>query len=258
MKRLFLLLLLFVVPLSAQEAKDPIPELSEQQKQDLVRYLKDNWKSPEEYVAGKFAEYDLVFIGEYHRIKHDAELIQNLIPWLYKAGVYHIGVEFGCHEYQDQVDSLLVADEYDEDLVRKLVFKWRTDWGYKEYMDIYRKAWELNQTLGRDAPKFRIVHLNYRPNWTLLQENMTDESWKKIWYKGDPDPFMAGIITEEFLNKNVKALIYSGCHHSFTHYYQPVYDFKNKKLYRLNQKRMGNIIYHLKPDKVFQLLCGGV
>jgi hypothetical protein len=66
----------------------------------LAKYLKSHWKSPENYVISKFADHDIVFIGEYHRIKHDVELIHKLIPRLYKAGIYNLGIEFGCYEHR--------------------------------------------------------------------------------------------------------------------------------------------------------------
>ena len=178
-----------------------IREISQEEKQELIQYLTTHWKTPEEYVVEKFSDHDLVFIGEYHRIKHDVELIQNLIPRLYEIGVRNLGIEFGCYEYQDQVDSLITADEYDEDLARWLMFKWSVTWGYQEYMDIYRKAWEMNKSLPKDAPRFRVVNLDYRPNWNLAEEEMTPELWKQIWHKGDRDQHMAQVILKEFVDK---------------------------------------------------------
>jgi len=68
-------------------------------------------------------------------------LIQNLIPRLYEAGVYNLGIEFGCHEFQDTVDYLVTAPTYDETLARWLMFKFASYWAFTEYEDIYRKAW---------------------------------------------------------------------------------------------------------------------
>lgn len=254
MKKLFLVpIVLVALSLSAQEGKRPLGELSGEKKLALMEYLKKNWKSPEEYVVSKFKDHDLVFIGEYHRIKHDVELIHNLIPKLYEAGVHNLGIEFGCYEYQNLVDSLLSADEYDEERVRQWMFKWSMEWGYEEYLDIYRTAWELNRRLENSSPKFRIVNLGYRVNWKARKEEMTDELWQEVWHKGDPDEHMASVIIKEFVNKKAKALIYSGSHHAFTHYHQPIYDFEKKELIRLNKKRMGSIIYNLMPDRVFHV-----
>jgi uncharacterized iron-regulated protein len=229
-------------------------EVSQDEKQELVQYLRTHWKTPEDYVVEKFSNYDIVFIGEYHRIKHDAELIQNLIPHLYKKGVYNLGIEFGSYEYEDKLDLLITADRYDEDLARWLMFRWtEVNWGYQEYMDIYRSAWELNKSLSNSAPKFRIVNLNYRPNWPAAKVDMMPELWKQVWRKGDPDEYMAEVILREFVDKGRKALIYSGYFHALTHYHLPIYDFENKKLVRFSSNRMGNIVYNKIPKRVFNI-----
>lgn len=147
-------------------------EISPEERGELVGYLQRNWKSPEDYIIGKFLDYDIVFIGEAHHIKHDVELIHRLIPLLHKHGVHILAIEFGCYEYQDKVDSLITAESYDEDLARWLLFKWGSYWPYKEYLDLYRKAWELDRSLPEDDPKFRIIHLDYRARWDLVTERM--------------------------------------------------------------------------------------
>lgn len=253
MKRFTILLISAMLFLGSGYQKMPMKEISEEEKSELVQYLKSHWKSPEDYVISKFEKYDIVFIGEYHRIKHDVELIHNLIPRLHKIGIHNLGIEFGCYEYQDKVDTLITAKTYDEDLARWLMFQSFVAWGYKEYMDIYRKAWELNTSLPPDAPRFRVVNLGYRADWTFRKEEMTKELWDKVWHKGDPDEHMGNVILKEFVEKNKKALIYSGSHHAFTHYNQPVYDFENQKLIRFNKTRMGNIVYQKIPDKVFNI-----
>jgi hypothetical protein len=65
----------------------------------------------------------------------------------------------------------------------------------------------------------------------------------KVWHKGDPDAYMAHVVLQEFVAKNEKALIYSGIHHGFTRYHQPVYDFDKGRLVTLNDVRMGNLVY---------------
>ena len=245
--------LMWFSPLISQEAVKPWKEISETKKKELIAYLKANWKSPEDYVIEKFARYDIVFIGEFHRIKHDVELIQNLIPRLYAAGIYDLGIEFLPYEEQARINRLINSEKYDEDLARSLMFQFDPCWGYVEYMDILKKAWQLNNSLSKDQPRFRIVGLNYIPDWSVLQEKMTVNLWEKFWHKGDPDQHMAEVILKEFVAQKKKALIYSGMHHAFTKYYQPVYDFEKKVLIRLHKGRMGNIIAEKIPDKVFTI-----
>ena len=148
---------------------------------------------------------------------------------------------------------LVTAQEYDEDMARWIMFKFAPYWGMTEYIDIYKKTFELNKSLPKDAPKFRVVNLGYRANWSLLGPNTSVEMRKKVFHKGDPDEYMAKVIFKEFVDKGQKALIYSGSHHAFTHYNQPKYDFKEKKLWGLKKNRMGNVVHSKIPDKVFNI-----
>ncbi|MGD9347359.1 MAG: hypothetical protein PVH84_15945, partial [Candidatus Aminicenantes bacterium] len=248
------LLLLSSSVASALTLTIPLPELPTQQEQELIRYLRSHRQSPEDYIIEKFKDHDLVFIGEGHLIKHDVELIHALIPRLYQAGVYSLAIEFGCSEYQDKVDGLTTADTYDEDLARWLLFKWGSYWPYVEYMDIYRRAWELNRSLPPGAPKFRVLHLDYRPKWNLTKKGkMTARRYKRIFHRGDRDKFMAKIIQKELVRKSKKALIYAGAHHAFTRFNMPNYDFKRKRLLGHHKDRAGNIIYQKVPTKVFNI-----
>lgn len=249
MRKLLLVALSFIFILGFTSQKKEMKKIPPEEKQELVQYLKDHGKSPEDYVIEKFKDYDIVFIGESHRVKHNLELIHNLIPRLYQAGIYNLGIEFGCYEYQDEVDKLITADKYDEDLARLIMFKWYVIWGNKEYMDIFRKAWELNKSLPEGAPKFRVVNLCYR-----VKRSPKIGLFFKILLKGDPDVFMDKMILKEFVDKGEKALIYSGSHHAFTHYYQPLYNFEKKKLIKLNKNRMGNVVYRKIPNRVFNIM----
>ncbi len=122
----FCYLLLFL--LLARPLLNPMREITSEEKQELVHYLKTHGKTPEEYGAEKFSNYNIVFIGEYHCIKHDVELIHKLIPYLYRTGVYNLGIEFGAYEYQNKVDLLITANKHNEDLARWLMFKFTAFW----------------------------------------------------------------------------------------------------------------------------------
>ena len=123
------LTLMWFSPLISQEAVKLWKEISETKKKELIAYLKANGKSPEDYVIEKFARYDIVFIGEFHHIKHDVELIQNLIPRLYAAEIYNLGIEFLPYEEQARIKRLINSDKYDEDLARSLMFQFDPCWG---------------------------------------------------------------------------------------------------------------------------------
>jgi len=215
-----------------------------EEEDDLVTYLKEHWNSPENYVIEKFTNHDYVFIGEYHRIKHDADLILNLIPKLYENGIYNLGIEFGDFKDQNLVDSLLKLPYFDRKLAQKIMFNCSPDWGYKEYIDIYKVAWEVNHSENFKKKKFRVINLaaHYDPC-------KKGGAWKDV----DPDAFMAEVIFDEIISKNEKALIYSGNHHAFTKYHQPYYNFKKDTLISYTTNRMGNIIYDSLPSRTFNI-----
>jgi len=196
MKRLFsvvTLILLLAQLLPAQTAiasvQRPLPELTAHQEETYGRFLKDHWQSPEQYVVSKFADHDIVLLGEWHRIDHDVKLVQNLVPLLYKSGVYNLGIEFGAYDFQPKVDALITGQEYDEQLARKLLFDWRYDWGYEEYEDIYRAAWKLNHSLPAGSPKFRVVNLKTLVHHDLIRPHsqMTKSDYQAAEPEGDED-----------------------------------------------------------------------
>jgi len=212
---------------------------------DLADYLKSNWQTPEEYVINKFESHDYVFIGEYHRIKHDVDLILKLIPMLQENGINNLAIEFGNYEDQYLVDSLLNLPFFDRNLAKQIMFSNSPFWGYAEYIDIYRVAWEVNHAKNLDRKnRFRVVNLG-----AVYDPCKEGGAWRDI----DPDIFMADVIFKEIINKNEKALIYSGSHHAFTKYHQPLYDFGKDTLVGFNKTKMGNVIYDSLKTKVFNI-----
>jgi len=234
--------------------KRPPAEISPGLKDKLERYLEAKGLAPEEYVASKFADYDIVFLGEHHFIKHDAEFVQALIPALYRRGVTDLAIEFGCYELQAEADALVTAETYDENRARRLVFQWGSYWPYVEYLGLYRAAWELNRVLAPGAPKFRIVGLDYRPRWDRLEEKMSRKRLlKRVFVKGGRDRHMADVVIREFVKKGRKALVYAGQYHASTRFPFPVYDFKRKMVTGFDAHTMGQLIYRIIRGRAFNI-----
>ena len=234
-------------------AKRPPADVPAPLKDKLTAYLREKGLAPEDYVAAKFRDHDIVFIGEHHFIKHDAELIRALIPVLYKAGVRDLGIEFGCYDLQAEADALVTAEEYDEARARRLMFKWGSFWPYVEYLALYKAAWELNRSLPAGAPRFRIVGLDYRPRWDLLEERMGWKRWNRVLYKGGRDQYMAGVVWREFARKGRKALIYAGQYHASTRFAFPVYDFERGRISGFDAQTMGQRIYQGIRGRAFNI-----
>jgi hypothetical protein len=242
--------LTFLVPLaflscSMQENKVPLPKIDSALKQELTSYLQTHRATPEDYIIGKFQDHDVVFVGEYHRIRENVELIQRLIPLAYRHGVFALCTEFARREDQPMIDSLLRGAAYDESLARQIMFNEMVFWGYQEYVDIFRVAWQLNHDLPPGARRFQVWALNDSPDWSLVKteaDRDNPEIMKKVW-RGGGEEFYAKVILDSVVAKGDKALVYSGIHHAFTEYKQPIYDGNTKRFVRFEDQRMGNYVY---------------
>ncbi len=220
-----------------------LPRADAQVQNELAVYLKAHYMPPEDYVIGKFKDHDVVFIGEWHRIKHDPLLIQALIPRLHKSGIYTLATEFARREDQSLIDHLINAPAYDEQLARQIQFNQFVAWGYQEYVDIYKAAWRLNRGLPKDSRKFRILGLGDSPDWSLIkteEDNRNPAIRRQVW-KGGGENLWARVILDD-VEKKEKLLVYCGIHHAFSEYKQPVVG-NDGKFVRLADDRMGNYVF---------------
>ncbi len=223
---------------------------------EVSRYLVSNYQTPEDYVIGKLKDHDIVFIGEYHRIKQNVELIHTLIPRLYEDGVYNLGIEFALRQDQQKIDKLITADTYDEELAGKILFSSFAFWGYQEYADIFKVAWNFNRRLPEGSRRFRVFGLGVKADWSHVktkEDRDKPEIMRKVWANGRPDSTMANTIIQEFINKKEKALIYAGSHHAFTKYKQPIYNESTKRFVRFVEDRMGNLVYNVIGERAFNI-----
>ncbi len=227
--------------------------LSDQQASELAGYVAAHADTPEQYVVNKLARYDVVFLAEDHAIKHNLLLVQRLVPLLYQAGVYTLGMEFGASEDQSELDELVTAKRYDATRARRLMFNYNVGWPYREYMDIYRAAWNLNRSLPPGARKFRVLNLSYQYDWSAYAGNRTPEVFARVHFRGNPEVYRAEVVRREILAKGEKILILAGNSHAFTRYAQPVDDYLSVGFYRLETRYMGGLLYQQVPTKVFTI-----
>ena len=233
-------------------AKMSPPNLDPATRTVLSEYLARHHQSPEDYIVSKFADHDVVFVGELHRIRHDAELIGRLIAPLHEAGVHNLGLEFAGHRDQELIDKLITAETYDEQLARQILFNQSVSWGYQEYADIFRAAWEVNRHAAPGAPTFRVVGLNTTPDFSHVTPEKGPghpDLQERIWPEGPGDEVMARVVLEQFVDKKHKALIYCGIHHAFTRYIEPAYSRKKSKWVRSSTRRMGQIVRDAVGDR---------
>ncbi len=236
-------------PVRSCQSRNPTMSLPEQNKDDLARlvaYGSSAWRSPAEEVIRTFDAHDVVFLGEFYKIREHAALVRDLLPALSAAGVRSLGIEYALSESQPDIDALLAAPEWNEAEARRITFTWVVTWGFQEYLDIYHAAWEFNRSLAPGAKSFRIVGLGVRQRWELLltEKDLQDtETLHKILANGVPDEHMAEVIQREFLDKGEKALVYCSLQHAFTRYRSTEYEQNMKDNGFTETRRAGSILF---------------
>ena len=127
-----------------------------------------------------------------------------------------------CSDEQPEIDRLVNAPAYDETKALTLLFHWdaQIGWAFEEYADVLRAAWTLNHGLPKGAPRFRIVGTDLRPDWGLVKpgDEITGRSTRwKAWAGSNQiarNVWMYGVMRREFIDKGLKALIYTGVGHA--------------------------------------------
>ncbi len=237
-----------------QQDKNP---LDQTQLFELKQYLVANQLPPVDYVISKFIDHDVVFLGEFHRIKDNPVLVQQLIPRLYENGIFVLATEFANEVDQALIDSLLSGSTYDENLVRHIQVKHYSLWPWQEYLDIYKAAWELNRSLPDTARPFRILGINCDLDWTPVKTKddfQKPEIRQQVW-KGCSEENWSEVILEQ-TRKGEKVFVYCGSHHAFTKYRQPVVSAEGEFI-RFCDIRVGNYVREEIGDRAMTIYMHG-
>lgn len=223
-------------------------DLSESELQVYINHLNSSTSKPLEFVSEKFKQYDVVLIGEQHYRQQDILFLQELIPYLYKSnGVRIIGWEFGPSNAQAEVDSLVTAQSFDRRKAIDILKRFAYYWNFEEYLDVFRVVWELNQQLPSNAEPIRFLQLgsDYVPRRLFSPDpEVRRKEVEQFYY----DKKIAEIIEQEAIQKNKKALVYTGLHHVFTKYRQPRVFFQRRTG---EDRRGGNFLYDKYPQQVY-------
>ena len=216
-------LLVIVVGVASALRADAPPTLSPPLQAELTTWLQDNGLDPAAYVVGQFDDHDVVFLGESHRIKHDVLFVQSLLKPLHDRGVRVLATEFGRRRDQADIDALLTAPAWDEALAQEITFRQFVWWGYREYIDIYRAAWQLNRDLPAGAALLRILGINNSPDWSFIETQADRDNGqikRKVW-RGETERDWAQPILDA-VAAGEKVAVYCGINHGLTSYRQPI------------------------------------
>jgi hypothetical protein len=215
-----------------------------------AHYLRDQWRTPEQYVLDCFAARDVVLLAEDHAIRHNLLLVQRLIPLLAAVGVYTLGMEFGASEDQAALDALTTAETYDDALARRLMFNYNVGWAYREYTDLYRAAWAYNKARPTGARPFRVLNLSYRYDWRGAGPVRTPANTQRVFAKGGTERYRAELIGREVLDRGHKLLVLTGGVHALTRCPVPEFDFNADGFARYDDGYMGHRLHCAAPGRV--------
>ena len=177
-----------------------------------VQWLKQSASHPNEYVTSKFADHDLVLLGETHEVKDNCEFVASLVAPLYKAGVRTLCSEFICSRNNSRLAELVTAKAYDEAAVVDMFRSgpWPT-WGYQEYMDIVRAVWSFNRSLPAEAEPFRMLGID--SDWKQI-DILAKEPSARMKTVLAREEHMVAVIESEVFMKGRKALLHIGFAHT--------------------------------------------
>lgn len=195
-----------------REAQEPLRPLDDETRAVCQVWLRQSGVAPEDYVVAKFAEHDLILLGETHEVRENCEFVAALVPFLHRSGVRTLCSEFVCSRYNARLEGILNAPDYDEAAVVDL-FRggpWPT-WGYREYLDIVRAVWAFNRSLPAGAARFRLVGLD--SDWKQ-SELLTLEPAARMKRVLAREEHLTAMIEREVFGRNEKALVHIGFAHT--------------------------------------------
>ena len=240
---LALLYVAFNTPMTSSVRK-----LSNAELQTYTKYLAASVSEPLPFVAEKFDRYDVVLLGEMHWKKQDVEFVNQLIPYLYRTkGIKILAWEFGASDFQSEADAIVQSPAFDRK--RAIAFLRRSyfAWNFEEYLDIFHTIWQINQTIPNGQEKFRFLQLgsDYNPRKLYSPDAAVQRKARRRFAY---DEKMGQIVEREVLQKQSKALWYSGMHHAFTKYKQPLLLFLKPR-----GVRGGEYLYRRYPQRIYMI-----
>ena len=211
---------------------------------NLYKYLEKAAKPADEYILGKLKDYSIVSIGEDHWNHQHPKFFCEIIE---KASLNDetrpdiIAIEFGNEIDQRTVNYVINSDTFVPDSVYRILQHSPDIYGnpYKEYFDIYKTVWQINQTL----PKEKRIQIR------LLDPAGIQDHFSKIVSNRnkDRDQSMFEKLRWDIINGK-KVLFYGGQAHT----QKQIRGTKiNQKERYYNFPSAGYLIASAYPDDVF-------
>lgn len=233
------------------------PPIKPQLIEALESHVKSKAQRPEDFIISCYTDYPVVFLGETHRIKQNAEFVQRMIPVLYGNGIYSLCTEFARREDQSLIDSLITGDGWDEGLAREIAFRYSPMWGYREYIDVFKAAWMVNNGLSSGQRRFRIFGLNDSPALCPAGENK-DNNFGGFLARvagGGGEENWFRVLSAILKAPGEKTMVYCSMYQALTEY---KYALRNNEGLRIKTgpPTLGNLARSLKMEPFTVILHG--
>ncbi len=232
-------------------------ELPAEHKARLVDWVEAEARAPEQYLAKLFERRQIVFLGEYGRIREQVELLTSALELLHAAGVTRLGLVHLRVADQTGIDRLISADEFDREQAARLLFNRKVVWGYREYVDLLEAVWRMNREAPPTRSPMRVIGLGMRPDYYHLRSppDLHDRrKMQSVFTEGVPDRVIADTIEREIIAPGHRALIFTPIEHSFTRYEDRVYREHLRRIGIPENERAGNYIYDQIGDRAATVL----
>lgn len=155
----------------------PIPVHPEATVKRTAAVISDTGAPAVEYLAARAADAELIFLGEFPQVAEHAAFLAESIPELAATGVRTIALEHLRSADQARIDAVTAwepaasgpggaADAFDTDAANMLLFRRDVTWGFREYRDILRAAWEHNRTAPDARVRIRGLAIGRGPDTT--------------------------------------------------------------------------------------------
>lgn len=221
-------------------------KLSAQNSRSYSDYLKNNAENPISFVLSKLKDYRIVAIGEDHWIADHTPFLCEVLREAAKNDETRpqvLALEFGNEIDQKTADNITHSNIFMPDSVIKILQHAPDVYGnpFKEYFDIFKYVWEINQTLSAEK-KIRI---------SLLDPAGVQDYFDKtpLQRNSNRDMTMFNKLRSEFVKGN-KLIFYAGQAHT----QRQIRGYKPKNgSYYYNYPSAGYLIKSSYPNDVYTI-----
>ena len=227
---------------------------------EIKNYISALDQNPVDYLCKVFETKRIVCLGAETFTANGPLFVIQALPELYNAGVDMLAVDFALAEDNDRIKDLVTASEFSENRAREILFNRLILFGYKEYEDLLKTVWSINQNKPAGKAPMKLIGLSVKHDYSVLKtpDDLEDDAKLRSIIPGDDtlDSFMGKEAVKRLSEFSGKALVYTAFQHSFTSFHWLGYEKEvvSRGVLPDNAQKMGNFIYDSFGDECATVL----